>query len=240
VFDRERKLRYAGRWDDSRYADLSTVKSRDAEVAINALLDGKPVPVETTKPFGCSTKWLEKVGDNLKVQEKWNNTPVTMETIDAAAVAKLAKNETNKLRLINVWATWCAPCVAEFPGLVSLSRRFQGRDFELITISIDDPAHEAKAKAFLEKQHAASPPRVVKSLAAEGRTTNNYHYTGADVEALQKALDADWQGPVPHTIVVAPGGKVIYRKTGLIDVEELQTKLLDTLGPYYTPAAAAR
>ena len=40
--------------------------------------------------------------------------------------------------LLNFWATWCAPCVAEFPDLVSLSRRLGNRDFEFVTISMDD------------------------------------------------------------------------------------------------------
>src|SRR5438105_4563114 len=58
LFDRERRLRYMGRLDDSRFADASTVKSPDARNAIEAMLANKPVPVEVTRPTGCSTKWL--------------------------------------------------------------------------------------------------------------------------------------------------------------------------------------
>jgi hypothetical protein len=60
IFDAARKLRYKGQFDDSRFADESTVKSQDARIAVEALLDGKPVPVEITKPHGCSTKWLSE------------------------------------------------------------------------------------------------------------------------------------------------------------------------------------
>ena len=61
VFDAERKLRYKGRFDDSRFGgDDSTVKSPDTRNAVEALLVGKPVPVEVTKPMGCSTKWRSK------------------------------------------------------------------------------------------------------------------------------------------------------------------------------------
>src|SRR5918993_1825647 len=157
IFDAERRLRYAGRLDDSRVADPATVKSPDARNAIEALLAGKPVPVETTRPMGCATKWLEHKAKVLEVEQQWSSAPVTLESIDAAGVAKPAKNGTNKVRLINVWATWCPPCVAEFPGLVSVSRRLANRDFELITISVDDPKDEAKVKAFLEKQRASVP-----------------------------------------------------------------------------------
>jgi thiol-disulfide isomerase/thioredoxin len=136
-----------------------------------------------------------------------------------------------------VWATWCPPCVAEFPGLVSISRRLANRDFELITISVDDAKDQAKAKEFLEQQHAAVPNRVQRSLKAEGRKTNNYLFTGADSEELLKALDSEAPGPVPYTLAIAPGGKIIYRCDGPVDVAALQAKLIDTLGPYYTAPA---
>src|SRR4051794_16886289 len=57
LFDQDRKLRYVGRIDDS---DVKTVSSHDARSAIDALLAGKPVPVEKTRTFGCSTKWSDK------------------------------------------------------------------------------------------------------------------------------------------------------------------------------------
>jgi peroxiredoxin len=233
VFDRERKLRYAGRWDDSRFEDPATVKAHEGRDAVEALLAGKPVVVEMTKPMGCSTKWLESKGKVAEVQREWESAPVVLETIDLAGIAKLAKNDTKKVRLINVWATWCAPCVAEFPGLVSLSRQFANRDFELITISVDDPAEMAKAKSFLERQRAAVPNRVQRSLKAEERTTNNYLFSGADMSKLMEALDPAAPGPVPYTVVIAPGGKVLYRNGGEINVAELRTKLLDTMGVYY-------
>jgi len=236
VFDRERRLRYAGRLDDSRIADPASVKSPDARNAIEALLAGKPVTVESTRPMGCATKWLENKSKVLAVNEQWTSAPVTLESIDAAGVAALAKNGTNKVRLVNVWATWCAPCVAEFPGLVSISRRLANRDFELITISVDDPGDEAQVKQFLEKQHASVPNRVQRSLKAEGRRTNNYHFTGADLDALMHALDPASPGPVPYTLIIAPDGKILHRQSGEIDVAELQSKLIDMLGPYYSSA----
>ena len=179
LFDRDRHLRYMGRLDDSRFADAATVKSPDARHAIEATLAGKPVPVEVTKPMGCSTKWI---GHNEveQLQQQWTTAPVTLESIDAAGVEALVKNPTTKLRVINVWATWCDPCVAEFPGLVSVAQRLSNRDFELITISLDEPADQAKAKAFLEKQHAAVSNRLERSLKAEGRTSNNYIFKSAD------------------------------------------------------------
>jgi peroxiredoxin len=237
IFDRDRKLRYMGRFDDSRYAETNTVHSSDARDAVEALLAGKPVPVPVTKPFGCSTKWLSKKGEIAQIDNQWDNTPVSVESIDAAGVAALARNDTRKLRLINVWATWCAPCMEEFPGLVSISRRFANRDFEVITVSVDDPKDETKVKQALQKEHAAVPNRVQRSLKAEGRRTNNYLFTGVNADALMQALDPAAPGPVPYTVLIAPGGKILYRCSGEIDVADLQARLVDQLGMYYSPPA---
>jgi peroxiredoxin len=236
VFDRDRRLRYMGRVDDSRFADPATVKSFDARNAIEAMLAGKPVPVPETKPMGCSTKWLEKKSQVLQIEQQWSTNPVTLESIDTSGVTALVRNDSKKLRLINVWATWCAPCVAEFPGFVSISRRLANRDFELITISVDDAKDQAKVQKFLEDQHAAVPNRVQRSLKSEGRQTNNYQFTGGDLAALLHALDPEAPGQVPYTIVVAPGGKIIYRRAGEVDFADLRSKLIDALGPYYTPS----
>src|SRR5262245_37207448 len=72
IFDVGRKLRYVGRFDD---AEVKEVKSHDAINAIEALLADKPVPVEKTRVFGCSTKWADKQADARKVMDRWNAEP---------------------------------------------------------------------------------------------------------------------------------------------------------------------
>ncbi|MEX2044913.1 MAG: redoxin domain-containing protein, partial [Opitutus sp.] len=214
LFDQERKLRYVGRVDDSRFEDPQSVTSHDARNAVVEMLAGKPVSAPTTKVMGCSTKWNAKRDDVALAEAKWKSEPVELALIDAAGVAQLARNDSNRLRLVNVWATWCAPCVEEFPELVSLARRLGSRDFEMVTISMDDPKHQPQVRKFLENQHVAVPPRLKRLLAAEGRGSLNFLYTGASSDALIKALDPEWQGPLPHTVVIAPGGKIIYRQNG--------------------------
>ncbi|NBQ58712.1 MAG: redoxin [Opitutaceae bacterium] len=235
IFDKARRLRYAGRFDDSRFPQEETVKSPDARNAILALLDGKPVPVELTKPHGCSTKWREKKAAHVVRETSWTQIPISIERIDAAGVAALRANPTTKVRLINVWATWCTPCVEEFPTLVALSRQFDMRDFELITVSLDASKDEAKAQSFLQKQGAGLTKNVQTSVKKEGRTTNHYLFTGANQDALVAALDPDWPGPLPHTVLIAPNGKILWRHNGVIDHATARAAIVAALTPYYAP-----
>lgn len=235
IFDKERKLRYQGWFDDSRFPDASTVKSQDAKNAVLALLDGKPAPVAVTRPFGCSTKWLEKKSSVAEDNTQFAKAPVTLEPIDAAGVAALAKNATSKYRLINVWSTTCAPCIQEFPGLMRVSRRMGLREFELITITTDLPDDLPKAKTFLEKQRAVLPAGLADSLKKEGRTTNNYLFKDPSMAALIAALDPAWEGPQPHTVLIAPGGKIVFRHTGIVAETDLLDKVLKEMTNSYQP-----
>jgi peroxiredoxin len=235
IFDANGKLRYKGRLDDSRYEDPATVKSTDGRNAVEALLAGKEVPVAVTQPHGCSTKWISKNNGIAQKMEKWDKTPVDVEQIDVAGVAALRKNGTKKVRLFNVWATWCVPCVQEFPELVTTARKYDLRDFEFITISADDPKNAPEVKAFLEKHGAGMSNRRKKEVEAEGRTTNSYVFNGSDTDALMKTLDPEWPGAIPHTVLVGPNGDIVWRHNGPVDGDELRAKVLEVMGPYYKP-----
>jgi thiol-disulfide isomerase/thioredoxin len=206
IFDKDRKLRYNGRIDDTENPK-KTAKVSDARNAIEALLANKKVPVETTKVFGCSVKWIEKNDWLQKAAEKWARQPVTISAIDTSGIKDLLKNTSDKLRLINIWATWCGPCVAEFPDLITLSRIYLERDFELVSISADEPENKEKALKFLKKNQASNA---------------NYIFEGGDKYKLIEAVDPGWRGALPYTILVEPGGKIVYSKQGAIDAEELR------------------
>ena len=212
IFDEARKLRYVGRIDDSERADL--VKSRDTRNALDALLAGKEPPIAETKVFGCSTKWADKAESAQRWLEKVRKEPVSVEPADAAALRALRENKSGKLRLINVWATWCGPCVAEFDDLIETNLRFRHRDFELVTVAAQFPDEQAQVLKFLQK-HSAS--------------TRNLLFGDADKYKLIEALDPEWNGALPHTLLVAPDGKVVYRSTGDLDFLALRRAIVPAL-----------
>jgi len=215
LFDENRKLRYMGRIDD---AEVKTVTSHDTRNAIDALLAGKKVPVEKTRTFGCSTKWSEKRADAKASLEKWEQEPVVLKKLDEAALVKLAKNDTENLLLVNVWATYCGPCIQELPALVDMNRMYRGRNFQLVTITLDDPEQEKDALKVLQNKHVSST-NFISALDSRDRF--------ADL------LDKEWQGPLPHTLLIAPGGKLIYRKNGPLDALELRGAIVEYLGRTY-------
>ena len=217
IFDQERKLRYRGRIDEME-DPYKEPKSKDTRAALNALLAGKPIPRETTKTFGCSVKWASKADWRKKLDADWKSKNVELQTTTLNELQGIIENSSDKLRLINFWATWCGPCVIEFPELVNLQRIYGGRDFELVSVSLDDPSKEEKVLQFLMDKNAA---------------INNFLYTGNNKYKLIETVDKQWSGSIPFTILVAPGGEILYRHQGIVDLFTLRTEIVSHLGRFY-------
>jgi thiol-disulfide isomerase/thioredoxin len=118
-----------------------------------------------------------------------------------------------KLRVVNVWATWCAPCVAEMPDLRAIDQTF-GEDVAIIGVSLDDmipDAKQASVAAFLDKQKIAFP---------------NIYYTGNN-DRLADTLNIS--GELPVTIVYDAAGKEVWRHQGRINREKTIAQLRELL-----------
>ena len=214
IFDQERKLRYAGRIDDSEIAVRPDTK-HDTRNALEALLAGNQVPIAKTKTFGCSIKWSDKREAAQKAFEIILQEEVKLEEISTDGVKALVQQKPKKLRLINVWATWCGPCVTEFPDLVEINLMYRHRDFEFISISADKLANKENVLEFLKNKHAS------------GR---NYIFNGTDNYALIEAVDEKWQGAIPYTMLITSDGEIIYAQQDAIDPLEVKRKIVEVLG----------
>ena len=228
VFDVQRKLRYSGRMDDGGRNSGPVPKSY-LRAALDAVLAATEVKEPVTRSFGCSTKWLSKTSRVAADQAEWEKRPVTVADLDEEISKKLRANGSKNLRLINFWSTSCGPCVREFPDLVDVGRRFQNRPVEFISISLDPVALRPAVLKFLESRHAAAPGSTVKSLGEQGLASNNYHWTGGNPDAMAQAIDPEWTGALPHSMLVAPGGKILWRHSGGIDIVEVRRQILKGL-----------
>jgi len=217
VFDEDRKLQYAGRIDDSER--VQHVKTQDLRLALDALLQDRQPPVQQTKVVGCSTKWSDK---REGVKAYWKNIAAEPVTVELAYKEQLAALRTNqgtaqepaKFRLINVWATWCGPCVIEFPELMMIQRMYRGRAFELVTVAAQYPDDRKEVLRFLKKQQASNP---------------NYLFGSNDRYPLMEALDKEWSGALPFTLLINPEGEAVYRQEGSIDPLELKRRIVKEL-----------
>ena len=212
VFDAARKLRYVGAIDDSER--IQRVTKQYLRDALDALLAGQEPPVTRTKVVGCSIKWAGKADSVQAYMEKLANEPVKLTPADADTLSALRKNNSGKFRLVNFWATWCAPCLAEFHELVTINRMYRHRDFEVVTVSVNRPDEDKEVLKVLKQQQASC---------------TNLIFASTDREKLINSFDPTWQGPVPYTVLIAPEGKLLFKQTGSIDPLALRQAILNAL-----------
>lgn len=216
VFDSNRRLRYEGRVDNSYRSELVT--THDVRDAIDALLAHREVAIKHTGVFGCSTKWKEKHAAQVEALHKIESQPVQLEMASAADLKKLRTNPGKKMLLVSFWATWYGSCIHEFPDVEDTFRMYSLRDFELVTVAANMPDEKGSVMHILEKMHA---------------TSRNLLFNSNNTAALQAAFDPKWESAVPYTVLIAPGGKVLYQKQGSIDVLELRRTILANLPSDY-------
>jgi thiol-disulfide isomerase/thioredoxin len=126
---------------------------------------------------------------------------------DAAGKPVKATDFKGKVLVLNLWATWCAPCVAEMPTLAQLAAEYAGKPVVIVPVSVDTPADVDKAKLFIA-QHAplgfySDPemkmPFALKPPAAGMPTTVIY---GADgLERARLSGGADWSGADARAVI---------------------------------------
>ena len=119
--------------------------------------------------------------------------PYSVDPLTEEGAAKLIQERNGKILLLNVWATWCVPCKEEFPDLVKLADFYQGRDLEIVGLSVDYADEvESKILPFLRKYHANFKVYV--------------KHFGSD-EAFINSLGQEWNGGVPATFIFDASGR---------------------------------
>jgi peroxiredoxin len=203
VFDKDRKLQYVGSIDES----MEKGNGELLRNAIDAVLEGRKIEKPVTKVFGCSTKWAWKTEGTIKLYKEWAALPVQVENIDTSGIKELIRNKSDKLRLINVWASWCGPCVQEFPDFVIIDRIYRSREFEFVSINADKLWRKDNVLKFLQKNEASN---------------KNYIFNSDNNSELVESIDPQWSGALPYTMLIEQGGKVIYRLQGPINMLEMR------------------
>jgi len=100
-----------------------------------------------------------------------------------------------KVVLVNIWATWCPPCVDEMPSMEKLYQKFKGENFEILAVSIDEPG--LKAVAPFMKKSGLTFPALIDS---EGTIKTVYGITG-----------------IPESFIIDQQGILIKKIVGPVD-----------------------
>jgi thiol-disulfide isomerase/thioredoxin len=140
--------------------------------------------------------------------------PVNLEMVGEDRLQTLRGNGTGKLLMVNFWATWCGPCITEFPELEATYRMYRGRGFDFVSVSANDPEDKPLVVAFLQKQHASGV---------------NLQFGTPDTFGLQAAFDPLMPAAVPFTVLIAPNGDILYQELGELNILELRRAILANL-----------
>ncbi|MEO6758226.1 MAG: TlpA family protein disulfide reductase [Saprospiraceae bacterium] len=135
--------------------------------------------------------------------------------IKAAQLEQWKNADTDTIYVINFWATWCAPCVAELPEFEKLQHAYAGQKVQVILVSTDFKKQvELRVKPFVQENIQYS--RVV---FMDESNPNNW------IDRVQ----TDWSGLIPATLIIAHRKNYAYFHEGALTFEELEAALQEAL-----------
>ncbi|MBK6797847.1 MAG: TlpA family protein disulfide reductase [Acidobacteria bacterium] len=130
------------------------------------------------------------------VDSKISQYPVTM--IDGGTVKISSLLGNNKVVLVNFWATWCGPCRREIPELIALQKELKDKGFEVIGLTVEDPAADQEKVRMFMQQYSI-----------------NYKIGFSPKEMFLIFNGADPRGPIPQTFIFDKNGKLVDSVKGL-------------------------
>ena len=144
--------------------------------------------------IACGLILLTGKGQPAVVSRQQTSAAIEVRPIDANTLNILLHRRNGRVLMLNVWATWCVPCVEEFPDLVRLDASHRTRGVDVVTLSIDyEDEIESKVKPFLRRMKAGMPAYVNAFAKQEDFIT---------------ALSAEWSGAIPATFVFDSSGSL--------------------------------
>jgi thiol-disulfide isomerase/thioredoxin len=141
--------------------------------------------------------------------------------VDLAGLdAELAKHRGRGV-LLNFWALWCAPCVAELPELLDVGREFASQGGDVVLVSYDLMVPDVKREEALAD--------VAKFLKARGVGVPVVVYDAPDFEAINERYHLP--GGVPVTVAIDRDGRVVETHDGRANAEDFRELMRRALAP---------
>ncbi len=134
-----------------------------------------------------------------------------VQLIDSTGLRKLVQERNGRILFLNIWATWCAPCVEEFPDIVKLSRMEAENAVDVVAISADYTDEiESKIMPFLKRHDVPFQVYVAKFDHQED---------------FINAINPQWNGALPATLIYNQHGVQRHFKVGQSTFEEFKKEI---------------
>lgn len=109
------------------------------------------------------------------------------QTVKIIDLQKMIENKSDKILVLNFWATWCAPCIKELP------------QFERVTASRDDVVVNLVS---IDLDLDPDPDKVYRFMARKKLKSNVYLLDERDANSWIDKIDTSWEGAIPATLIV--------------------------------------
>ena len=159
------------------------------------------------KPDGPVALKSLATGGMAKLQETAPKAPPAKTFVDAEGKALSLADLKGQVLVVNLWATWCAPCKQEMPTLAKLQAAYEGKPVKVVAISIDRLADTQAAKDFIAQnaplafyQEASMELPFLFQPEAQGFPTTLL-YDKAGLERARVVGEADWSTPEAKAVV---------------------------------------
>ena len=123
-----------------------------------------------------------------------NNSDIKLKTVDASDINnQIKKHKGSKAVLINFWATYCVPCIEEFPMIVDLSKKYSEKGMQIYFVSADWLDRKKEVRDFLLEKDV----KGLSFIKEEGNDNN-----------FINEISREWSGALPFTIVYDKNGNL--------------------------------
>ncbi|MFM8394068.1 MAG: redoxin domain-containing protein, partial [Acidobacteriota bacterium] len=209
VIDGAGRLRYRGRID-SAHRPRRDMRN-DLREALAELFAGRVITTPETVAMGCPiVRKASAATTDLGQGAKPTTTPA-VSLLKPKDYWKMVGSSPGKVVVVNFWATWCGPCVAELPELIKISEMTKSRGVRFVGVSADE-------QVDLEST-------VIPFLAARKVPYEQYLQQTDDPQEMIDVVDKDWPGTLPATFIYNKRGKLTFHRLGIIDRETLITEI---------------
>jgi thiol-disulfide isomerase/thioredoxin len=141
--------------------------------------------------------------------------PSDIRSISASEFGALLDDARGEVILINLWATWCAPCLREIPELIRLRENYQDKGFRLMAVAMDDPQNlETHVMPFREQRFP---------------DWDTFQRAEFEMDTFVSVVDPAWNEVLPTSYLIDRTGKVVKVLFGGKSYEDFEAALLEIL-----------